>query len=102
MMILFIAACEDDSSIESDVDLTTYLDTVELPKNLAITFDPANVESPFAAKIYREVSHLAFDVELAKDKLLTSEVIEFEQQAVRSEERRVGKERRDGCWTGVV
>jgi len=85
-MILFLAvfsACKDTQSEQqptSSVSLATFLQTVNLPENLTITFDPSKVQSVASAKTYT-ANFLELNADTVAKQLLRKEIISKKSMA---------------------
>ncbi|MFU0800496.1 MAG: two-component system regulatory protein YycI [Xylanivirga thermophila] len=80
-MVLSVSGCKNASQKEEDasgylkgVDLAEYIKSIELPKNLSITFDPSKVVERASAKVYN-ATWLRFDPEKTAEHLLRYDII---------------------------
>ncbi|WP_281890575.1 hypothetical protein [Paenibacillus sp. YYML68] len=77
-LISFTSACtgtQTENHIAHSTDLASFLQTVELPKNLSISLDPAEVKSVSSAKTYT-VNYLRLEPETVAQKLLNRTIVE--------------------------
>lgn len=84
LILLIVSACEgpteDDQRLEQ-TDLKIYLESVDMPKNLSITFDPAKVNSVTSAKKYTAAAFLELDADTVAKKLLRNDITEKKPMA---------------------
>jgi hypothetical protein len=84
LWLISVAACKGtqaDQKPSESMDMETFLQTVELPKNLSVSFDAAKVKSAASAKTYT-VSVLELDPNTVVKGLLRREIIVTKPQAV--------------------
>lgn len=76
-LMIFVSACKG-TQVETkppEKDLESFLQTAELPKNLVISFDPANVSSVDSARTYT-ADLLELNPDIVVEELLREEVVE--------------------------
>ncbi|WP_281890560.1 hypothetical protein [Paenibacillus sp. YYML68] len=77
-LISFASACQGtqtENHVAHSTDLASFLQTVELPNNLSISLDPAEVKSVSSAKTYT-VNYLRLEPETVAQKLLNRTIVE--------------------------
>ncbi|NLO83087.1 MAG: hypothetical protein GX094_08550 [Clostridiales bacterium] len=84
MLLILTSACGKDRANqrtfeepEEDVDIDTFLQTVDLPENFSVGFDTSKVRAAGSAKIYKAVP-LEFDADKIAEKLLRGKIISTE------------------------
>lgn len=83
LFVIIFLGCEQSEEAgksANQADLKSFIDSVELPYNLSIDFDPAEVKTVDSAKIYSAV-YLDFDHDVVIDTLLEGEVTATENYA---------------------
>lgn len=82
-LILLVSACkgtQTEKDVTNTTDLVSFLQTVELPKNLTISFDAANVKSTSSAKIYT-ANFLSLEAETVAKELLNKPIVDEKAMA---------------------
>lgn len=83
LFVITFLGCEQADKAENSpnqADLKSFIDSVELPYNFSIAFDPAEVQTVDSAKIY-STAFLEFDHEVVVDTLLAGNVTATENYA---------------------
>lgn len=87
ILLILTLACEKNRTNQrtfeepkEDVDMDTFLQTVDLPQNFSVGFDTSKVKTVDSAKIYKAVP-LEFDADKIANKLLRGEIVSTEISA---------------------
>lgn len=83
LILLLVVACDEpagDTKRIEHLDLNTYLESVEVPKNLSITFDSTKVSTVTSAKKYT-ATFLELDPDTVAKELLRNDITEQKPMA---------------------
>src|SRR5690625_349818 len=83
LFVLTFLGCEQTEDVKNNpnkADLKSFIDSVDLPYNFSIEFDPEEVKTVDSAKIY-SAAYLDFDHDVVIDTLLEGEVTATENYA---------------------